>query len=143
MSIVIEQVIGATEDGVRALVDHAGEKLTVVVATDIARAIDSVGKSLTVELGFEQVLGWRVLPEVAPVDHGLFDVLGEPGAVRVVGTVHNILALGNGALLFDVYVQAGPEFLTFQSSDLPGQPPALRDSIEATIRGLCFYPTWA
>jgi hypothetical protein len=142
MSIVIEQVLGPAERGVRAVVDHAGERLTVSVAADLPLAIESVGRLLNVELGFEQVLGWRVLRDCPPAHHGLFEDPTEVGAVRVVGTVHHILALEDGASIFDVYVQAGPEFLMFQSTDLAGRPPALRDAIEVIVRGPCFYPTW-
>lgn len=140
MSIVIELIMGPTEHGVRALVRHAGEQLTLVVAADVARVTDSVGRVLTVELGFDQVLGWRFLQEGTAAHHGLFDDPSEPGAVRVVGTVHNVVTLDDGSDLFDVYVQAGPEFITFQSSELPGKRPALHDSIEATVRGLRAYP---
>jgi hypothetical protein len=141
MAIVIEQVIGQTEGGVLALVDHAGEKLTVAVAADAARAADVLGQSLVVELGFEQVLGWNVVQADAHPLPGLFQA-PEAGSVRIVGTVHNVLTLEDGSCLFDVYVQSGPEFLTFASSDFSGPPPFLRDSIEITVSGLCCYPTW-
>ena len=142
MAIIIEQVIRPTEDGVRALVDHSGQKLSVSVAAEASRAADVLGQSLVVELGFQQVLSWHVVRGDGTPKHGLFHDPIEPGSVRIVGTVHNILALDDGSSLFDVYVQAGPEFLTFASTDLPGQPPSLRDAIEVTVRGLCFYPTW-
>jgi hypothetical protein len=142
MSIIIEQVIEPTEDGVRALVNHAGERLTALVAAAPFRATDVVGQSLTVELGFEKVLRWHVVREGANLKHGLFPDITENGAIRVVGTVHNILALEDGSSLYDVYIQAGPEFLTFESGELPGQPPSLHVWVEATLRGLCFYSTW-
>jgi hypothetical protein len=143
MAIIIERVIGLTESGVQALVDHSGQKLTVSVVAEPSRVADVLGKSLLVELDFEQVLGWHAVGKDCPIQHGLFNDQVAPGAVRIVGTVHNIVALDDGSSLFDVYVQAGPEFLTFASTDLPGQPPSLRDPIEVTVRGLRLHPTWA
>jgi hypothetical protein len=142
MSIIIEQVIEPTEDGVRALVNHAGDRLTALVAAAPFHVTDVVGQSLTVELGFEKVLRWHVVQNGANLKHGLFPDTTEDGAIRIVGAVHSILVLEDGSSLYDVYIQAGPEFLTFESAELPGQPPSLHDSIEATLRGLCFYPTW-
>jgi hypothetical protein len=62
--------------------------------------------------------------------------------VRIVGDMHNILQLDDGGSLFDVYLRTGPEFVTFASKDLPGDSPQLSDSLEVTVKGLCFYPTW-
>jgi hypothetical protein len=67
MAIIIEQVIGATDAGVQALVDHCGQKLTVCVAAEPTRAAAALGQPLLVELdmvggnaaGCQTALLWR------------------------------------------------------------------------------------
>jgi len=144
MSITIERVLGASSYGVRAVVRHAGRALTVDLAASLDEATRAIGQPLAVELGFTEVLSWRVLPRDSRPMHGLFPTdEGAARDVRIVGAVHDILQLADGKVLFDVYVQSGPEFVTFLSEDLRGQPPELRDSVEAFVRGLCCYPTWS
>ena len=141
MSIVIQKVLGETESGVRAIVDHDGTRLDVEVAATSAQAVAAVGQSLTVELGYAETISWDVVATGRDA-HGLFQAGGESGAIRIVGDVHNAMLLDDGTSLFDVYVQSGPEFVTFPSTDLVGHPPKVGDCVTVTVRGLCFYPTW-
>jgi hypothetical protein len=82
-----------------------------------------------------------ILEEKSEPVHGLFQD-DHNGNVRVVGRVHNVLLLDEGKSLFDVYTQAGPEFVSFDSTEIFGPEPKVGDAIAATLRGLCFYPTW-
>ena len=52
------------------------------------------------------------------------------------GRVHNVLPLDDGKSLFDVYTRAGPEFVTFDSTDILGPEPKLGDPVAATVRDL-------
>jgi hypothetical protein len=142
MSITIEQVLAKTDKGVQVLLRHAGQHLRAEVAASSDQASAALGQSLTVELGFAAVLSWSVLRGESEREHGLFQDHRTLGIVRIVGDVHNILQLDDGGALFDVYLRAGPEFVTFESKDLPGHAPQLRESLEVTVEGLCFYPTW-
>ena len=141
MAIIIEQIVGQTERGVRAIVSHADQKLDVEVAGSIDQIVDALGKALTVELGFAAVLDWLILGEDSEPAHGLFQDTRNRN-VRVVGRVHNVLPLEDGKSLFDVYTRAGPEFVTFDSTNILGPEPKLGDPVAATVRDLCFYPTW-
>jgi hypothetical protein len=141
MAIIIEQILGQTESGVRAIVSHADQKLDVEVVGSIEQIADALGKSMTVELGFAAVVDWLILGEDSEPAHGLFQD-SQNRNVRVVGRVHNVLPLDDGKALFDVYIRAGPEFATFESTDILGPQPKLGDPIAATVRDLCFYPTW-
>jgi hypothetical protein len=140
--ITIEKIVGSTDKGIRAIVDHDGERLDAEVAATVTQASGVLGQSLGVELSFTEVVRWRVMPDGALTAHGLFQDQPEIGSVRIVGDVHNILVLDDGAALFDVYIQSGPEFMTIQSTDLGGPPPRVHDQIEVVVRQLCFYPTW-
>jgi hypothetical protein len=141
MAIIIEQILGQTDSGVRAIVSHADQKLDVVVAGSIDQIADALGKSITVELGFAAVVDWLILGQDSEPVHGLFQD-SQNRTVRVVGRVHNVLPLDDGKALFDVYTRTGPEFVTFESTDILGPQPKLGDRIAATVRDLCFYPTW-
>jgi hypothetical protein len=142
MAIIIEQIIGQTDSGVRAVVSHADQKLDVEVAGSMDQIVHAVGRSLTVELGFASVVDWLNLGEDSEPAYGLFQD-SQSRNVRVVGRVHNMLTLDDGKCLFDVYTRAGPEFVTFDSIDIMGPEPKLGDAVAVTVRDLCFYPTWA
>ena len=142
MSIIIEKIVAHTDSGVRAIVNHAGQKLDVGVAGPIGRIADVLGQSLTVEVGYSAVADWRILEHDSESAHGLFQVDGQAGDVRVVGRVHNVLTIDDSRSVFDVYTQAGPEYLAFDSADISGRQPKIGDPISATLHDLYFYPTW-
>ena len=99
------------------------QRVDVVAAVTAAAS----GETLGVEFDFESVTRWRTLAADEPENHGLF--AESDGDIRVVGAVHNVLALEGDVSLFDVYLQKGPEFLTFESGDFPGTPPRKGDGV--------------
>lgn len=142
MSITIERVLAPTDHGVEALLRHSGQSLRAEVSASPETATAVIGQSLMVELEFRAVLTWRAVHGEPKPAHGIFQAGDVCGSARIVGDVHNVLPLEDGTVLFDVYVRAGPEFVTFDSGDLTGQPPELHDLLEVVVQGLCFYPTW-
>jgi hypothetical protein len=139
MSIVIERILAVTEKGVRATVLHGQEMLDVEVAAPNERATATLGESLNVEVGFAEVVAWRILETDDPMRHGFFQA--GPASVRIVGKVHGITQVDDATSLFDLYSQAGPEFVSFETKDVHGAPPVVGDGVEAVVSGLCFYPT--
>jgi hypothetical protein len=142
MSIIVEQIVSITDSAVRAIVDHAGHKLDVDVAGPVSRVAEVVGQSLTVEIGYAAVVDCQILERESDSAHGLFQSDPSNRHICIVGRVHNVLALDDGSSLFDLYVQAGPEFLTFDSTAVSGRQLKVGDSVAITVRDLCFYPTW-
>jgi hypothetical protein len=144
MSITIKQ-LGVpsqmpNQNGVWATVDHCGECLGAMVMGSEQQLRAAMGKELVVELGFLEIVRWRVIPTGTADQHGLRQAGSD--TVRVTGCVHNILPTGEGASIYDIYIQRGPEFLSCESSELVGAPPSNGDCVELEVRGLCFYPTW-
>ncbi len=141
MAIVIEEVHEPTPNGVRALVSHDGVRLELQVSGSDHQVRAAMGRALTVELGFAESVGWRPIPDGTTKPHGLRQVSAE--VVGITGTVHNIVPVGDGTFIYDIYIQRGPEFLSCKSADLPGPPPIVGDCVEIEVRRLCAYPNWA
>jgi hypothetical protein len=140
-AITIEQVLGKSDKGVEVLLRRADQTLHAEAAASPEQANGAIGQSLLVELRFAAVLDWTVPPGESGREHGLFRDHQTPGAVRIVGNVHNVVQLDDGSSLLDAYVRTGPEFVAFESNDMPGHAPQLRDLVQVNVRGLCFYPT--
>ena len=141
MAVILKQALKATQQGARAIVVHGDVGLRVELVGDEARLRAAVGETLGVEFDFESVTRWRTLGADDPEKHGLF--MESNGDVRVIGAVHHVMRLEGDVALFDVYLQKGPESLTFESADLPGAPPGAGQGIEIIVRGLRAYPTWS
>lgn len=139
MAITVREILETTEDGVRAIVDHEGRRIDAVVVGDLHEIAGAVGAELTVEMDYDAVVAWEVVAS-DPEAHGLFPTEGGVGAVRIVGDVITEVPLDDGDFLLDAYLRSGPEFLTFDANDLPGQRPKVGDGIAATVRGLRFFP---
>ena len=140
MAIVIQEICAQTPNGVRAIISHDGERLEVEVCGSEHQVRAAMGRELTAELGFTNSAGWRPIPNGTTEHHGLRQL--SPESIGVTGTVHNIIPVGDGTFIYDIYIQRGPEFLSCQSAELPGSPPGVGDCIEIKVRGLCFYPNW-
>jgi hypothetical protein len=141
MSIIVERIVSHTDDTVRAIVNHKGSRLDVDVAGPISRVKEMLGQSLTAEIGYARMVNIQVLERDNELAHGLFQSDPSIRQVRIVGRVENVLPLDDGDSIFDVYVQTGPEFLAFDSTeheiDLK-----VGDPVAIVVQGLCFYPTW-
>ena len=140
MAVMLKQALKATEKGLWAVVVHGEVALRVELIGEESRLRAAVGETLQVEFHFDSVTRWRTLAD-EPANHGLS--AESDGDIRVVGAVHNVMVLDEGVSLFDVYLQNGPEFLTFDSADLPGAPPKQGEGVEIIVRGLRVYPTWS
>jgi hypothetical protein len=138
MAVVIEEITGASEHGSRGVATHCGNRIALDIALPLDRAVSLLHQPLSAEFDFALVRAWRALPEDQPSFHGLFST--DDGDVRVVGCVHNHVETG-GKTLVDVYIQAGPEFLVFDSDDLGACVPAVGEGIECVVVGLCCFPT--
>jgi hypothetical protein len=140
MAIVIQEVHEPTPNGIRAIVSHNGARLEVEVSGNEHQVQAALGRELTAELGFAESFGWRTIPNGTTESHGLRQI--SPETIGVTGTVHNIVPVGDGTFIYDIYIQRGPEFLSCRSAELPGSPPRVGDCIEIEVRGLRFYPNW-
>lgn len=129
----------AATDGVNAVVTHGSECLSAIVVGTEQQLLAAIGRELMVELGFDEVVCWTRRPELGEEHHGLRQ--SNEGTVLVVGTLHQVLDAGEGRLIYDLYIQAGPEFLCCDSRDLD-ESLSVGDCIELELRGLRVYPSW-
>ena len=119
-------------DGEKHIVEHEDTELCVRVH---APTDSLVGTTTRAELSFTEVLFSRILPTDTPSDHGLFP---EGPNIRLVGSVHNRIDTDEVAI-YDVYVQKGPEFACFDSTEVGEW--RVGDGVEAVVCGVTLYPT--
>ena len=50
----------------------------------------------------------------------------------------NIIDVGEGKSVIDIYIQNGPEFLSVTSEELENKVPILGSGLEMTVENLCF-----
>lgn len=136
MSFRIVEIIEARLESVVAKVSHQNNQITAVVAnrqTDDLRA----GRSMEAEIGYDKVLGWKVMPRFDPSRSGIWQA--EDG-IHLLGMIHSLLDFGDGKTIVDVYIQNGSE--VFQVDlDAVGDVALESDSgLEITVGKLYIYP---
>lgn len=119
---------------------HGDSLLEADVGLSPEEARSLMGEPVIVELDYDELLCCRVL---APGDSHPSGIRAEPAcdAIRVVGTVHMQMDVGEGIRIYDVYVQEGPEFISITSEALGDISLQIGSTVELTFLGLRFYPT--
>lgn len=138
MAVLLRDVLETTARGCRVRFEHCGQLLEAELVWPPERARERLGEPLQIELGHEGIRGWRRCADDAD-SSGLFAV--GPNETRIVGRVHNVIALDDGVSVYDVYLTNGPEFAAFDSDELGDSSLAKGVALEVTVLGLCLYPT--
>jgi len=124
--------------GARARVRHDGSEseLNVRFGGD-PTAFAQTGESVLVELSYETVVAWSVVPDFDDTASGLWQ---DGDSTRIRGRVSNLVPLEDGDILIDIYVCNGPEFLLTRALDLGGEVPPEGTGLELVVGGLCLHP---
>jgi hypothetical protein len=108
---------------------------TLVVDLAAANARELVGKLVFVELSIE-----RIVACVPSTDESGISAL--PGGWhRIVGEIEDQMEIGSGTVLYDLFIEPGPDYLALDSNDLGGAVLTPGDRVAVDVSGLRFYPT--
>jgi hypothetical protein len=141
MSITILHIEVQQNDKCLARVRHEENELLVLVYGDAEFLSAKLGQELIVEMNYTRLLRWKECPEFSDEKSYIRQNHASQDAISVYGRVHNVMAVGEGEELIDLYIQNGPEFLSIAKSELGASAPAIGTGIEVTLEGLCFYPS--
>lgn len=141
MSIVIQRLDAKHDDKMLALVRHNDQEFAAFVSGSEETLQLEIGRECIVEINFERVIEWRVIPGFLDEKSGIRSCALRSNALKICGRVHNVLDVGEGKSVVDIYIQNGPEFLAVTSEELENQVPTLGSALEITVENLCFYPT--
>jgi len=141
MAIVIESLEHEVGSTTLAQVRHGRFVFNALVNGRQCELQRLLGHECLVELGFEKVASWRIVAGFKDEDSCIKASREVPGGICVMGNVHSVMPINSGAVLVDVYLQTGPEFLAIESTELGGSVPTVGVGLEVTLLGLCFYPT--
>ncbi len=143
MAIVVHSLLEERGPAVFARVSHAGREFAALVDGSLSTWTKELGRSIIVELSFDRVVSWRLVPDFDDDDSGIIAVEDAPEALVIRGRVHSVIPVDADTAVLDVYLRAGPEFLTLDSNELGGSSPVIGSGIELIVEGLCFRPTRA
>jgi hypothetical protein len=141
MSIVIQRLDAKHDKKMLALVRHNDQEFAAFVSGSEESLQPQIGRECIVELDFERVIEWKAILGFLDEMSGIQSCVSRSNAVKVCGRVHNVIDVGEGKSVIDIYIQNGPEFLSITSEELENQVPALGSALEITVENLCFYPT--
>lgn len=141
MAIVVHSLVEERGSATFARLGHEGREFAALVDGSAATLAKVLGQSIIVEISFDRVVSWRLLPDFDDADSCIMAVDDAPEVLVVRGRVHMSVRLDERTELLDVYLRAGPEFLAVNSTELGGSSPAIGSGIELLVAGMCFYPT--
>ena len=141
MAIVIRGLVEERESAAVARVSHGGREFVALVDGSASTLTKALGQSLIVEISFDRVVSWRLLPDFDDEDSCIMASDDAAEVLVVRGRVHSVLRVDEVTEVLDVYLRTGPQFLAVDSTELGGSSPAIGSGIELLLEGMCFYPT--
>jgi len=126
-----------------ALVAHGSHVFRALVHGTMNGLLPLIDQYSTVEMTYDELVSWQVLPLFEDDQSCIHPALDVEGGTTLVGRVHNVTDIGDGACIVDLYVQTGPEFLAICTNELGGETSGIGIGLTVTVRGLCFFPTHA
>jgi hypothetical protein len=121
-----------------ALIRHEGHEFAAFVSGSEESLLPQIGRERIVEIDFERVIEWKEIPGFLDEMSGIQSCALRSNAVKICGRVHNIIDVGEGKSVIDIYIQNGPEFLSVTSEELENKVPTLGSGLEITVENLCF-----
>jgi len=141
MSIIIQRLKEKFDTKMLAEILHSEEEFVALVSGSAESLQAHLGSECLVELGYEKVIEWKVIPDFQDEMSGIAGCSSQPNFTTVKGRVHHVMEMGDNQSVIDLYIQTGPEFMTVASGELGDETPVLGSGIEITVENLCFYPT--
>lgn len=151
MAVTLTRVIEKQADG-RWLVEvtHGGQPLRIGFDGDEPRALS--GQLVFYELSFTRVVSIAET-SAPPGITALDEVPSEPGAPaiaafaatrhRLTGIIEDQMELGDGATLYDLFIETGPDYLALDQQELGGFTPRIGARVTVVVEGLVLQPSRA
>lgn len=141
MAITVVEVIAQELDRCRARIRYRDNELVAFVRGSLDEVRSMVGKRCVVELDFARVTQWELIPGFRDDESEIVGIDAGSSSVRIRGRACGKIDVGDGTQLVDIYVQAGPDFVTVDRSQVDTARVSVGDGLEVQVEGLCFYPT--
>ena len=122
-----------------ATVEHEGHLLPVMLRADFASA-SALPPHFIAELDYASVVRCEAGLPIDDMQSGLYPT-SDSAITLVDGSIHNHVEISPEHILLDVYIQNGPEFITFTSEEIGNTIPPVGTRIRAWVLGLTVYPT--
>lgn len=133
MAIVVQKVIKGAERRWQVEVLFGDKPVVVDLVADNVRAL--VGKIVFVELGVDGVESWAETMELP----GIYALPG--GRHRIVGEIESQMEIGSGTVLYDLFIEPGPNYLAIDSNDIGGAVLIEGSRVAIDVTGLQLFPT--
>jgi len=141
VAITVIDVIAQEPDCCRARVQYRDHELVALVRGTMDEVRSMIGTPRTVEIGFSRVTEWKLIPNFSDDDSGIVGTDAGSTSARIRGRACSKMDVDDRTELIDIYVQAGPDFVTVDTSEVDTAGISIDDGLEVQVEGLRFYPT--
>ena len=135
MTITIKEVIEEKQSNCLCVIDHCGNNFEALVNGSKIELGKQIGTELVVEISFDSIIRAKEISNYSDTQSLLVQ---EHLNVLVVGKVHSVIQ--DEDVMYDIYLQNGPEFLTVIGAEWP-LTPIVGAGVEFVVSEICFYPT--
>ena len=139
MAVIIEKIIDHSADNIYAQVKHNKNMVHAYIVGPIRDIANMINEEIMVEIGFDKINSWSEIKNFNDNNSGMKE--DNPTSIRIAGRVHNAVVLDDGAVLLDLYLMNGADFLTIQSKDIGDHIPKEGSGLEIVVGKLLLYPT--
>ncbi len=136
MSFQIIEILDSQPQGILARVSHEGNQVIAMIPNP-GMGDMAVGQSLEAEIGYDKVLGWKVISDF---DHTTSGIWQEPDGIHLRGRIHSLLDFGDGKTIVDVFMQNGGEVFQVDLEAIDDAALESDSGLEITVGKLYIYP---
>jgi hypothetical protein len=137
MTFMVTEILDSTSENVLAMALHQNNQVPVTVQGVKDQDIP-VGKSFPAQIGFDEILDWKVVSEFEDAQSGISQ---ERDGIHLLGRIHSILDYGDGRIIIDVYMQNGLEFFTVHLDASEDTVLDANDGLEIVVKTLFIFPS--
>ncbi len=136
MSFQIIEILNSQPQGILAKVSHQNNEVTAMIANQ-GKDDSLVGRSLEAEIGYDEILSWRVIPDFDPTKSGIWQ---EQDGIHLRGQIHSLLDFGDGKTIVDVFMQNGAEVFQVDVEAIDDAALESDSGLEIIVGKLYIYP---
>ena len=137
MAFQITEILESQAGNILVNALHQNNPLTATIRDQTGNDV-TVGESFPAELGYDEILDWKVIEDFQDDKSGIWE---EGDGIHLLGRIHNILDYGDGKMVIDTYIQNGPEFFTVHLDATEDLSLDANNGLEIVVRHLYIYLT--
>lgn len=132
MPFQIVEVLESGSEKTKALIRHGNNQFPAMLTGKAVKDLVA-GDSFPAEIGYDDILDWKVVSGFEDVQSGIWQA--EDG-IHLLGRVHSVLDYGDGKTVVDVYMQNGAVFFRVDAEMIESDDLEANSALEITVGNL-------